>query len=71
MFWTGKTQCQHHEEGENFDVEAEQDELLVESAGDVLCNLGKVISPEDYELHFKTVLPMLLERLVYIFIYLH
>ncbi|XP_043514170.1 importin-4-like isoform X1 [Frieseomelitta varia] len=59
----GKTKCQHHEEEENLDVEAEQDELLVESAGDVLCNLGKVIAPEDYELHFKTVLPMLLERL--------
>lgn len=49
MFWTGKAQCQHHEEGENLDIEAEQDELLVESAGNVLCNLGKVISPEDYE----------------------
>ncbi|KAK9300854.1 hypothetical protein QLX08_006565 [Tetragonisca angustula] len=59
----GKAQCQHHEEGENLDIEAEQDELLVESAGNVLCNLGKVISPEDYELYFKTVLPMLLERL--------
>ncbi|KAK1123971.1 hypothetical protein K0M31_006999 [Melipona bicolor] len=59
----GKTQCQHHEEEENLDIEAEQDELLVESAGDVLCNLGKVISPEDYELYFKIVLPMLLERL--------
>ncbi|KOX69401.1 Importin-4 [Melipona quadrifasciata] len=60
----GKTQCQHHEEGESLDIEAEQDEeLLVESAGDVLCNFGKVISPEDYELYFKTVLPMLLERL--------
>lgn len=59
----GKTECQDQEEADDIDTEAEQDELLVECAGDVLSTFGKVISPEDFELYFHTVLPMLLERL--------
>ncbi|XP_003693033.1 importin-4 [Apis florea] len=59
----GKTECQDQEEADDIDTEAEQDELLIECAGDVLSTFGKVISPEDFELYFHTVLPMLLERL--------
>ncbi|XP_076749367.1 importin-4 [Xylocopa sonorina] len=59
----GSTACQDQEEAEDLDTEAEQDELLIECAGDVLSNFGKVIPPEDFELHFLTILPMLLGRL--------
>lgn len=60
----GKTECQDQEEAEDVETEAEQDELLVECAGDVLSNFGKVIPPEDFALYFQAVLPMLLDRLV-------
>ncbi|XP_003484719.1 importin-4 [Bombus impatiens] len=59
----GKTECQDQEEAEDLDIEAEQDELLVECAGDVFCNFGKVVPPEDFGHYFQAVLPMLLERL--------
>ncbi|XP_033183456.1 importin-4 [Bombus vancouverensis nearcticus] len=59
---SGKTECQDQEEAEDLDIEAEQDELLVECAGDVFCNFGKVVPPEDFGHYFQTVLPMLLER---------
>ncbi|XP_050458039.1 importin-4-like [Cataglyphis hispanica] len=60
---TGKTACQDEEEVEGADIEAEQDELLVECAGTTLSSLGRVISPEDFALCFQTVLPLLLKRL--------
>ncbi|XP_015437006.1 PREDICTED: importin-4 [Dufourea novaeangliae] len=59
----GKTECQDQEETEEVETEAEQDELLVECAGDVFTNLGKVISPEAFAIFFQTILPRLLERL--------
>ncbi|XP_060832672.1 importin-4-like [Bombus pascuorum] len=59
----GKTECQDQEETEDLDIEAEQDELLVEYAGDVFCNFGKVLSPEDFGHYFQAMLPMFLERL--------
>ncbi|XP_071878378.1 importin-4 [Bombus fervidus] len=67
----GETKCQAEEEDEDeevleeleFRIEAEQDELLIEYAGDVFCNFGKVIPPEDFGHYFQTVLPMFLERL--------
>ncbi|KAI4495616.1 hypothetical protein M0802_008451 [Mischocyttarus mexicanus] len=59
---SGKTKCQDQEEGEDVEIEAEQDELLVECAGDLLTNLKKVISSEDFAIYFLIVLPMLLER---------
>ncbi|XP_033352643.1 importin-4-like [Bombus vosnesenskii] len=59
----GKTECQDQEEAEDLDIEAEQDELLVECAGDVFCNFGKLVPPEDFGHYFQTVLPLLLERL--------
>lgn len=58
---TGRTACQDEEEVEG--AEAEQDELLVESAGSTLSSLGRVISPEDFALYFQTTLPFLLKRL--------
>ena len=60
---SSKTECQDQEEAEDVETEAEQDELLVECAGDVLSNFGKVIPPEDFALYFQAVLPMLLDRL--------
>lgn len=67
LLMTGKTECQDQEETDDLDTEAEQDELLVQCSGDVLSNLRKVISPEDFELYFQTVLPMLLGRLVWFY----
>lgn len=64
FIFKGKTKCQDQEEGEGVEIEAEQDELLVECAGDVLSNLGKAISSEDFALYFQVVLPMLIERSV-------
>ncbi|XP_076248556.1 importin-4 [Calliopsis andreniformis] len=60
---SNKTQCQDQEEADEVETEAELDELLVECAGEVLSNFGKVIPPEDFALYFQAVLPMLLERL--------
>ncbi|KAL6429712.1 hypothetical protein ACFW04_007549 [Cataglyphis niger] len=60
---TGKAACQDEEEVEGADIEAEQDELLVECAGTTLSSLGRVISPEDFAFYFQTVLPLLLKRL--------
>ncbi|XP_012138134.1 importin-4 isoform X2 [Megachile rotundata] len=60
---SGMTVCQDLEEAEDVDTEAEQDELLIECAGDVLSNFGKVIAPEDFAIHFQVVLPWLLDRL--------
>ncbi|XP_014603697.1 PREDICTED: importin-4-like isoform X1 [Polistes canadensis] len=59
---SGKTKCQDQEEGEDVEIEAEQDELLVECAGELLTNLKKVIPSEDFAIYFEVVLPMLLER---------
>lgn len=64
-FTAGETECQDQEEGEGIETEAEQDELLMECAGEVLVNFGNVVAPEDFALFFQRVLPLLLERLVY------
>lgn len=45
-------------------MEAEQDELLVECAGDVLTNFGRTIPPEEFALFFQTVLPLFLDKMV-------
>ncbi|XP_053972274.1 importin-4-like [Hylaeus volcanicus] len=60
---SGKTACQDEDDAEEMETEAEQDELLIECAGDVLSNFGKIIAPEDFALYFRVVLPMLLARL--------
>lgn len=59
----GRTDCQDEEEAEDEDTEAEQDELLVECAGDVLTNFGKTIPPEEFANFFQTVLPLITERM--------
>ncbi|KAH0534823.1 importin-4-like [Cotesia glomerata] len=59
--FTGKIECQDQEDAEE-DDEAEQDEFLVECAGDVLSNFGKIISAEEFAHYFQTVLPFLKER---------
>ncbi|XP_014468024.1 PREDICTED: importin-4-like [Dinoponera quadriceps] len=60
---TGDTECQDQEEGEGIDTEAEQDELLMEYAGEVLVYYGNVVAPEDFTIFFQRVLPLLLVRL--------
>lgn len=64
MFTTGRTACQDEEDAEEIETEAEQDELLIECAGDVLSNFGEIIAPEDFVFYFQITLPMLLTRLV-------
>lgn len=59
---SGKTKCQDQEEGDGIEIEAEQDELLVECAGDALSSLGEAVSSEDFVLYFQAVLPMLMDR---------
>ena len=60
----GRTDCQGQEDAEDEYMEAEQDELLVECAGDVLTNFGRAIPPEEFASFFQTVLPLIKERLV-------
>lgn len=67
----GETECQDQEEGEFIETEAEQDELLMECAGEVLVSLGNVITPEDFMLFFQRVLPLLLQILVFIFFFFY
>ncbi|XP_043285826.1 importin-4-like [Venturia canescens] len=60
-----KTECQEQEDdvvGEDCENEAEEDEALIEYAGDVFSALGKVIPPEDFAMYFQAVLPILSER---------
>ncbi|XP_076170729.1 importin-4 [Ptiloglossa arizonensis] len=59
----GRTACQDEEDAEEIETEAEQDELLIECAGDVLSNFGEIIAPEDFVFYFQITLPMLLTRL--------
>ncbi|XP_066592125.1 importin-4-like [Prorops nasuta] len=60
---SGKTECQDQEDADGLDAEAEQDELLIECAGDLLSNFGKSLQPEEFLLYFQTTLPMILQRL--------
>ncbi|XP_048515338.1 importin-4-like isoform X2 [Athalia rosae] len=60
---TAKTECQDQEEIEGDETEAEQDELLIECAGDVLPSFGKAMNPEDFLLYFQALLPLFLAKL--------
>ncbi|XP_011314194.1 importin-4 [Fopius arisanus] len=60
--FTGKIECQDQDEGEEEDDEAEQDEFLIECAGNVLSYFGKAIQPEEFALYFQKTLPYLKER---------
>lgn len=46
------------------DGEAEQDELLLECAGDVIPKFGNAIVPDDFFLYFPNVLQLLSVRTV-------
>ncbi|XP_067002902.2 importin-4 [Anabrus simplex] len=58
---TYKTECQDKEDddlGTSEDQEAEQDELLIECAGDIVPNLGKAMTPDDFAQYFSVLLPL-------------
>ncbi|KAJ8924603.1 hypothetical protein NQ315_000753 [Exocentrus adspersus] len=64
-----KTMCQDTDlggvsaaESNDEDVEAEQDELLLESAGDVIPKFAAAITPEDFSLYFHNVLQLMSSR---------
>ncbi|KAJ8965378.1 hypothetical protein NQ317_015677 [Molorchus minor] len=63
---TLKTMCQDTDlgvsESNDEDVEAEQDELLLESAGDVLPKFAASITPDDLVLYFPNVLQLMSTR---------
>lgn len=46
------------------DVEAEQDELLLESAGDVIPKFAAAINPEDLMSYFPNILQLMSTRTV-------
>lgn len=53
------------EAGDNFeDVESEHDELLLESAGDVIPKFAAAITPDDFVLYFPNILQLLVLRTV-------
>lgn len=51
-----RTECQ--DEGEEDESEAEQDELLIESAGEIVPALGKAMNPQEFAQHYTQLLPM-------------
>lgn len=46
------------------ETEAEQDELLLESAGDVIPKFGAAITPDEFVLYFPNILQLLTYRTV-------
>lgn len=67
---TMKTVCQDtdlgqaQEANQEDDTEAEQDELLLESAGEVIPKYAAAISPDDFACYFPNVLKLLSSRTV-------
>ncbi|XP_021926547.1 importin-4-like isoform X1 [Zootermopsis nevadensis] len=62
---TYKTECQgeEDEDGVNMDdPEAEQDEMLIEYAGDIVPVLGKAMAPDDFAQYFRVLLPLFANR---------
>ncbi|RZF46139.1 hypothetical protein LSTR_LSTR013097 [Laodelphax striatellus] len=55
-----KTECQNDmDEGdEEEEQQAEQDEMLVESAGEIVPHLGKALGPEAFSYHYSHLLPL-------------
>ncbi|XP_063239917.1 importin-4-like [Bacillus rossius redtenbacheri] len=53
-----KTECQDKDDGESDDPDAEQDEVLIECAGNIVPNLGKAMSPDDFAMYFANLLPL-------------
>ena len=67
FFFFLQTQCQDTEdddESNSDDPEAEQDEMLVEYAGEIVPNLGKAMTPDDFTQYFSLLLPLFLTRMV-------
>lgn len=64
---TYKTECQDEDEAGNVpdedDEDAEQDELLLQYAGNIVPQLGKAMTHEDFAQYFKSVLPMFLAKM--------
>lgn len=63
-----KTKCQRDDAGDDDEDdssldEAEMDEMLVESAGDIIVPLGKALGPAQFAQHFPSVLALLGRRL--------
>lgn len=57
--------CQENEEeGEEVDEEAEFDGMLIESAGDVIPIMAKLVGGENFLTFFAGFLPDLLKRMV-------
>lgn len=46
------------------DVESEHDELLLESAGDVIPKFAAAITPDDFALYFPNILQLMVLRTV-------
>jgi hypothetical protein len=67
MFFFLQTECQDEEDedGVNMDApEAEQDEMLIEYAGDIVPALGKAMAPDDFAQYFRQLLPLFANRIV-------
>lgn len=64
LIFSGETECQGSEDNDEFGDEAEQDELLIECAGEVFASLGKIIPSDEFVAHFETLLPVMVNRLV-------
>lgn len=50
--------------GSDDDGEAEQDEMLIEYAGEVVPNLGKALGPQEFAHHFPHLLPLFANKTV-------
>lgn len=50
--------------GNDDETEAEHDELLLESAGDVIPKFSAAITPDDFVLYFPNILQLLTQRTV-------
>lgn len=61
---TFKTECQDRDEEGAYsdDPEAEQDEMLIEYAGDIVPNLGKAMAPDDFAQYFGLLLPVFINK---------
>lgn len=62
-----RTECQDQDDAEGDEGEAEYDELLFECAGQLLVNLGKASSSEDFTQIVKMIFPIFIKRLTVIF----
>ncbi|XP_046390558.1 importin-4-like [Ischnura elegans] len=59
-----KVECQDaiEDDSESDDEDAEQDELLIECAGDIIPKLGKAMSPDDFAVYFEQFYPLLIAK---------